>query len=639
MSAAHGSRLWPVLSMLLLLVCGAVALEVYARTRDPQAIVVVVRPQVLTTLTADDESDDEVGELEQDSSEPVNPAHEKAREQGRRGDLPGAIAALRKEVEVLPSEPALRADLGYFLLVNGETGEAAKHLGRARELDSKNPYTYLNLGVALRRMSNLPEAEKALAAALALRPGFRAAQLALATVLRKQHRLDEAVALLTPLTATGGNAARAEALLALGKTELVAGHGKRADHAFEQAIEWVPAQAEVRIAAARAYLNFGKREEFAKALGIATVAAELAPDIAEAHATLGRAKEQSKDQDGAEQAYQTAIRLRPDYFYARRRLLRIALDRRDFTQARAHAERLLAQAPKQPEHHFLAGLVAARADETDDARAHYLAAIDAAHGDYPEAYFNLGLLEKSAGRTAEAIAAYQKALSAKPDYLAALNNLGLAYAAKKDFASAKQAYQKALAKDVRYLAAWINLGEVHMQEKNFPDAIAAFERAVAVRPGSQEAMLNLGVAYRRADRLDEAIATYRKLAAAQPRYVSAWYNLGIALLHANKTADAQRAFEHALSVDPDHVGSLRRMATLFVAQGQLPRARANYESILDQDPADQEARIALADVYRQQGDVQACARAVAAALAGGTKAGDDLRARCSSNRPADALKL
>lgn len=613
--AMNGSRLWPVLTVLVGLISSALALEVHARTRDPQAIVVAIRSQALGELAGDESSDDEGGEVEADSSAPLHPAHAAARELGRRGDVAGAVAALRKLIESEPQQALLHADLGYFALLEGRPVDALGALQRARELGAASAQVSLNLGVALCRLNRLDEAERALDQALAQKPGFRAARLALSTVLRLARRYPEAIAILTELAKSGGNAARARALLSLGRTQLAAGHDVAADKAFEHAIEWMPAAAELRISIARAYLAASGAARLAKARLVAETAVEVAPDLAEAHGALARVKELSGDVEGAQQGYEVALRLRPEYHHVRRRALRLALESRDYAMARAQAERLLAQAPENPEHHFLAGLVAARADAPDDARAHYRAAIEAAQDRYPEAYFNLGALEKDQRHLPEAIAAYERAIASKPDYLAAYNNLGIAHVAAGDTAKAEAAYRKALELDVSYWPAWTNLGKLELHRKRFPEAIGAFERAVAVRPKAHEALLNLGVAYRKAGRLPDAIATYRKLIEAQPRYATAWYDLGIALERSEQRKDARAAYERAIEIDEEHEPALRRLAALLAAQGDIVGARARYQAVIDRDPADSRAWIALAELERRQGNVARCTHALHSAVA------------------------
>jgi tetratricopeptide (TPR) repeat protein len=551
----------------------------------------------------------------------------------------GALRALDDLLRATPNEPLLHADAGYYALLARRDADAVEHLSRARDLGSKSAVTFLNLGVALRRKGALAEAQAALARSLELRPSFRAPRLALAKVLCMQKRWAEAMPLFEELARSGGNAARAEVLLAQGRAYLAQHLTDKARAAFDKAVEWLPAQGEVRVAIARSYLDAGGAAHAASALAAARTAVELAPDLASAYVALGRAQEATGESDAAEESYLTALKLDADYHYARRRMLRIALARHDYDASRVQAERLLALAPERAEHHFLAGLVAAHAERFDDARAHYAAAISTAGGIYPEAYFNLGLLEKDADRLPEAVAAYKKAIEQKPDYLAAWNNLGLLYAADRHEEDAEAAYRKALAIDVRYWQAWANLGKLELRRKQYTQAIDAFERVLAIRPGAQEAALNLGVAYRRADKLDRALAVYQKLVGQEPKYVSAWFNYGIALAHAGKAGEARQAYERALSLDDTHVGALQNLGELLVKSGDLDGARARYEAALDQDPADRDARIALADVYRRKGDSAGCERVVIAVVGDGKSISNAVREQCRSRAEGQGLKL
>jgi Flp pilus assembly protein TadD len=194
MSLGVASRLWPVLGSLVLLIAGAVALELYAQAREPRAIVVAIRAQERQDLSGEDDGDGPTDELAAETGAPISPAHAAARELGRRGDLQGAIAAIEREIAADPARPELHADLGYLRLVEGRPSEAVQNLGRARDLGSNSPNTFLNLGVALRRIRDLAGAETALRRALELRPNFYSARLALATVMRRSRRFDEAIA-------------------------------------------------------------------------------------------------------------------------------------------------------------------------------------------------------------------------------------------------------------------------------------------------------------------------------------------------------------------------------------------------------------------------------------------------------------
>lgn len=603
---AHRVRidgLWPVLLALCALIAGAVSLEHVAERRPGGRVVSI---EASADVVDEDVEGEDRGGFSQ--SVALDEQHAQARTLARRGQLDEAFALYREVERAHPAVASVYAELGYWQLAADEPQAARAELERAVSLDARDPWVHLNLGIALARGGEARAAEASYRRALELRPGFDAAQLALGNGLRRQGRIDEAIDILRQAAGAGSNDQRARALVALGHAQIVASQREEAAHSFDRAIEYAPAAVEIRVGAARAWMNTGQHTDVRRAVGLLERAALMAPDVAPIYSALGRAREKLDEVAAAEEAYAHAVRLDPDYRYARRRLLRLALDRRDFPQARAAADYLLATGPDEPEHHFLAGLVAARDERPEDARTHYRAAIARAGGDYPEAYFNLALVEKNQGRLDDAVAAYQKAIELRPTYREAWNNLGLTLAAAGKPDDGEAALRHAITIDEHYAAAWLNLGELLGERGRDDDAIAAFERALQERPDYPEAQLDLGAALIRAGRAVEAVAVDKALVTARPRYVAAWYNLGLALDATGDHVAAADAWRRALSIDPEHLPSMRKRAANLAANGAADAAVAAWQEVVDRAPDDDVARLALAEVHLRIGDHQACAR-------------------------------
>lgn len=607
MTRADSARLWPVLLALVLLLVGALTLEIVASDREADPVIIVIDETSAVMVSEEEAADDDTAGAPADEA-PVSEEHEHARVAARRGELVDALARFRAVAQAHPDAGPLHAELGYWLLVAGDEDQALQVLERAAGLLPGSAWVALNLGTAHRRLGDLAAAETAYRRALALRPGYGAAEVALGTVLRKRGATAEAIAVLEKAASSGGNDDRARALVALGSAYLAADRRADAARTFERAIERAPAVAEIRVGVARGYLAAGGEADIARAIEVLERTVALAPDVPQVHSALGRALEKKGDRRAAVDAYQRAIRLDPTYRYARIRLFRLALATEDYPHARMQVEYLLQHAPDVPEHSFWAGLVAAREGHTGEARERYREAIDKADGKYPEAFFNLGRAEKAEGRLDEAIAAYEKAIALRPGYDTARNNLALALKQAGRLAEAEAVYREALAHDRGYAAAWLNLGQLLAGQGRHDEAIACFDEALQARPGYPAARLDLGATYRKAGRIAEAVTTYRDLVAEHPRYVSAWFNLGIALDAQGDETQARDAYRAALALDGDHVPSLRNLSQLEARLGNLADARRLVDDLLDHEPADVEGRLLLADLRRRDGDLAGCAR-------------------------------
>jgi tetratricopeptide (TPR) repeat protein len=628
-------RLWPVLLALVGLLAGASSLEAVAARRTARARVVVIRATDAPGVADDEPSDADEGPS-LDEAPPLDAEHGRARLLARRGERTDALEILRRLAAAHPELASIHAELGYWLLVARKPEQALVELETASRLGPRDARSALNLGVARVRTGDTAGAEREYRRALALRPQYGAARVALATALTRRGAHAEAIRLLDTATRTGGNEERARTLVALGRAQLAAGRRQDAGAAFDAAIERAPAEAELRVRIARAWLGGGQRDDVRRALAVLERTIELSPDLPQAYSALARARELAGDAAGAEEAYDRAVHLDPGYRYARRRLIRIALERRDFGRARMHADRLLADAPEDPEHAFLAGLVAARDGRTEDARTHYRDAISKARENYPEAFLNLGVLEKGSGALPAAIAAYERAIALRPSYKQAHNNLGVAYAAAGRLADAEASYRRALAIDPSYGAAWLNLGEQLASSGRGVEAIAALRRALAARPGHVETTVQLARALADSGRADEGQRALRSLLTSAPRQVPVWRELGALEARAGRSAEALDALRRGLEVDPDDRETLRQLGALELTLGHVPQARAAYGELLERDSTDTAARVALAETLLRAGDKPGCRRELAVALGGTAPAGDAaaLVARCSDTNVA-----
>ncbi|MBI5430530.1 MAG: tetratricopeptide repeat protein [Nitrosomonadales bacterium] len=132
-----------------------------------------------------------------------------------------------------------------------------------------------------------------------------------------------------------------------------------------------------------------------------------------------------------------------------------------------------------------------------------------------EAHFNLGVVQKSLGLSADAAASYRRAIRLKPDYAEAHGNLG----------------------NVLY-----DLGQIK-------DAVVSYRRAVALKPNYAESHNNLGVALKDLGQFQGAEACYRRALEIRGDYVEALNNLANLLVSRGESASALNLIVRSLQLE------------------------------------------------------------------------------------------
>lgn len=125
------------------------------------------------------------------------------------------------------------------------------------------------------------------------------------------------------------------------------------------------------------------------------------------------------------------------------------------------------------------------------------------------------------GRADDAIAAYQSALSLRPEFPEVLCNLGNLLKDQGRLQEAVECYEKAIQLHPDFAEAHFNLGLAHQALRQFHRAISCYQTAVALRPGLAEAQYSLGYLYANDDRRAEALACFRNALQQDPGFAEA----------------------------------------------------------------------------------------------------------------------
>jgi len=163
----------------------------------------------------------------------------------------------------------------------------------------------------------------------------------------------------------------------------------------------------------RFYGNLSVEEAVNRALPAARRALELAPDLAEAHASLGLIHENRGDLEAAGQSLRRALQLNPGYTMALVWYGLVQVGQGEFSEAARHNREALQRDPLSPIINVNVGFDAMRYGDWQNAQSHFAAAaeIDPA---FPVPHYGLSSVHALAGRFDEALHAIGMAIERAP---------------------------------------------------------------------------------------------------------------------------------------------------------------------------------------------------------------------------------
>jgi tetratricopeptide (TPR) repeat protein len=198
------------------------------------------------------------------------------------------------------------------------------------------------------------------------------------------------------------------------------------------------------------------------------------------------------------------------------------------------------------------------------------------------------------GRTADAIAEYERAVAADPKHAKSHNNLALALVELGRLDEAASHFRTSLELSPR-AEIWSDYGFTLARLGKTQDALAAYAKALEMDPESPSAHLNLAVAAIQAGNFADAEAHYRRALPGRP--TAATHNgLGFVLARQGRNDEAFAEYRAAIEVDPSYTPAYNNLAEGLARQGKLAEAEAAYQQSLAVKPS--------AAVYNALGTVQ-----------------------------------
>ena len=212
-------------------------------------------------------------------------------------------------------------------------------------------------------------------------------------------------------------------------------------------------------------------------------------------------------------------------------------------------------------------------------------------------YKLLGIICSQEKDYANALDAFQHALTLDPKSAGLHNNLGNIYLAQEKPDRAEKEFRKALLLDPVNRESNYNLGLVLMTKGKPAEAILYFQK---VKPQDTPTRFNLMKAYLRAGKNAEGLKIAKDISVASPDDVQLHITLGVMLASEKQWSAAQLELEKANALQPETFEILYNLGQVYLRSGDTAKAELILNRALKLKPDSPETLYVLAQVYQEQ---------------------------------------
>lgn len=384
---------------------------------------------------------------------------------------------------------------------------------------------------------------------------------------------------------------------------------------YSQVLKQIPHHSQARFNMGIAYMRLKEND---KAIASLTEAAQQVggPLKAKVLYNLGMAymNAGSAYRQKAEQAFDKAIRIKPDYVEARLGLVDIALKNNQSNETILdEINKVLELKPNYPPAYFRIAQIYSGIHDKIPAIDAYLKAIQY-NPQYAKARYNLALLYLDDKRWSDARVQFEWIREREPDNALVHFQLGRCAYGEKNYAVALAAYQSAVAlKHGNYEKAQLNIGVVYKAQKQWDKAIETYKDLLDSNPQLPQAWYNLGLVYMKTDKFKQAEESFLTATKHDEKYAQAWFNLGVLYTKSDQNLNAIKAYRKALKVRPGYLKAQLNLAVRYAKQNQYDKAVDLYRAVLDKDPNYASAWLNIGIAYVNQNKLDLAEQALSKA--------------------------
>ena len=386
-----------------------------------------------------------------------------------------------------------------------------------------------------------------------------------------------------------------------GAASLAMNQPAQAENYLARAVDAEPGNATARKLLAQTRLGLGSPQD-----ALATLEPITGTDR-EATALAGMASIRAGDPEGAIQLFRRELAKDPDNDNVRMQLVvsLMAAGRNDEALAELGMIKSLDDAG-QLRADLIEVAVHIQAGDLAEARSTATAAANARPQD-PQVRNSLGALFLAANQQGDAETWFNDVLRLDPGNAAAEFNLGRIAAAGGRAEEAETRFGAVLTADPGNAVAKTALAQLAWSGGRRGDAIRRLEELRASDANALPPRILLAQYLQAEGRNADALTVAREAASAHPDNVDVVNQLGSMLLDAGQSAEALRAFERAIDLMPGNAELFLNRARAHAVAGEVDSARRDLRNALTLNPGFTSARLALIDLERRTGRLDAAA--------------------------------
>ena len=195
----------------------------------------------------------------------------------------------------------------------------------------------------------------------------------------------------------------------------------------------------------------------------------------------------------------------------------------------------------------------------------------------PEFYLQLGNTYTALENPVQALKAYRKAVSLKPNMAPAYNNIGSTLVTLGRVEEALEWYRLALQIDPRHGETYYNLGNALRMQGNLQAAVANYRKALQINPRYYKAHYNLGKVLTNLGHLQAGLSHFLKTIEVKPDMIAARVNAAYVYQELLQVEKALSCLEAGLTLEPNHIELRWNRAILLLLLGRYTEGWQDYE--------------------------------------------------------------